>query len=159
VADRADAGKDGDFDSDSVYLLRSMNVPPRTAARLRQPGLTDAALVSLIEDALFRHGISRDDLPEALPWLAARFDPEAAQVWRANGFGLGEAQAWRDEHFGVKQAVQWRRLGDTPARARDVAERFRTAGVTITDGLRMLDEGLTVDEICAPPNRAKAART
>lgn len=146
----ANSGKDGGFDHDHAYLLRSMNVSPRTAARLRQAGLSDSALVTLIEDALFRHHLSRDDLTEALPWLAARFDPDAASAWQANGFDLTDAQCWRDEHFGVKQAVEWRRLGDTPARAREGAERFRAVGVTVTDGLRLLDQGLTVDEICAP---------
>jgi hypothetical protein len=156
VAVRGTAGKDGDFDSVHAYLLQSMDVAPRRAARLRQAGLSDSALVSLIEDALFRHGVRPDDLEEVVPWLAARFDPDAARVWRANGFDLTEAQRWRDEHFGVKQALQWRRLGDTPARARAVVERFRDAGVTVTDGLRLLDQGRTVDEICAPTDRANA---
>src|SRR5690349_19196085 len=118
-----------------------MDVPPRTAARFRQDGLSDSALVALIEKAVFEHGMSRDELLEVLPWLAAKFEPAAAAAWRANGFDLIEAQRWRDEHFGVKQAVEWRRLGDTPARAREVADRFRTSGVTVADGLRELDHG------------------
>ena len=148
---------DGGFDRDHEYLLRSMNVSPRAAARLRQAGLSDSALVSLIEDALFRHHMSRDDLAEAVPWLAAGFEPASAEAWRANGFDLERAQRWRDEHFGVKQAAEWRRLGDTPAQAREVAERFRTLGVTMAEALRFLDRGLTVDEICEP-DATKAPR-
>lgn len=132
-----------------------MNVAPRAAARLREPGLSDSALVSLIEDALFRHHLRRDELAEAVPWLAAGFEPANAAAWRSNGFDLAEAQNWRDEHFGVKQAVEWRRLGDTPALAREVAERFRKLGVTVAEALRFLDRGLTVDEVCTP-DRAKA---
>jgi hypothetical protein len=150
VAVLADAGKDGGFDADHAYLLRSMDVPPRTAARFRQEGLSDSALVALIEDAVFRYGMSRDELAAELPWLAARFDPAAAEAWRANDFDPVEAQRWRDEHFGVKQAVEWRRLGDTPARAREVADRFRNAGVSVADGLRELDLGRTIEQICAP---------
>jgi hypothetical protein len=157
VAVLANTGKDGGFDPDHAYLLRSMNVPPRTAARFRQDGLSDSALVALIEDAVFRHGMSREDLAEALPWLAAKFEPAAAGAWRANGFDPLEAQRWRDEHFGVKQAVEWRRLADTPVRARAVADRFRDAGMTVADGLRELDRGMTIEEICTP-KKVRAAR-
>jgi hypothetical protein len=157
VAVLANAGRDGGFDSDNAYLLRSKNVAPRSAAQLRQPGLSDSALVSLIEDALFRHRLSRDDLAVALPWLAAGFDPAAATAWRDSGFDLAAAQCWRDEHFGVKQAAEWRRLGDSPASAREVAERFQRMGVTVAEALRFLDRGLTVDEICEP-RRTNATR-
>jgi hypothetical protein len=150
VAVRGDGGIEGGFDPDHAYLLRSMGLAPRIAAQLRTTGLSDTALVALIEDALFRHGLSWDDVVEAFPWLVAGFEPDAAKAWRAAGFSPAGAQAWRREHFGVKQAVQWRRLGDTPARAREVSKRFSDAGVTVIEGLGGLDRGLTVDEICAP---------
>ena len=149
---------DGGFDRDHAYLLRSMNVSPRAAARLRQAGLSDSALVTLIEDALFRHHMSRDDLAEAVPWLGAGFEPASAEAWRANGFDVENARCWRDEHFGVKQAAEWRRLGDTPAAAREVAELFRKLGLTMAEALRFLDRGLTIDEICAP-DPTKPAQT
>ena len=190
---------DRGFDADHAYLLRSMNVDPRTADRLRKAGLEDSALVSLVEEASFRNQTGHDDLvalaeraphlapqavawmslgvdadhalayvaegftsaasdrwrgagwemDDALPWFAAKFEPASAKAWRAQGFDPAEAQAWKREHFGVKQAVEWRRLGDTPARARVVEKRFREASVTVADGLRWLDRGFSVDEICA----------
>jgi hypothetical protein len=190
---------DRGFDADHAYLLRSMAIDPRTAARLRKAGLEDSALVALVEEASFRHQTGRDDLialaeraphlapqamawmslgfdtdhalayvaegftsaasdpwrgagwemDEALAWFVARFEPASAKAWRANGFDASEARAWRREHFGVKQAVQWSRLGDTPMQAREVEQRFTAARVTVTDGLRWLDRGFSVDEICA----------
>jgi hypothetical protein len=190
---------DRGFDADHAYLLRSMNVDPRTAARLRKAGLDDSALVSLVEEASFRHQTGHDDLvalaeraphlapqamawmslgidadhalsyaaegfttaasdpwrgagwemDDALPWFAAKFEPASAKVWRASGFNPAEARAWKREHFGVKQAIEWGRLGDTPARAREVEQRFTEAHVTVTAGLRWLDRGFSIDEICA----------
>ena len=89
------------------------------------------------------------DMDDALPWFAAGFEPVSAKPWRTNGFDPIEAQAWKREHFGVKQALEWQHLGDTPARARSVEKRFAEARVTVTDGLRWLDRGFSVDEICA----------
>jgi hypothetical protein len=89
------------------------------------------------------------DMDEALAWFTARFEPSSAKAWRASGFGPDEARAWKREHFGVKQAVEWRQLGDTPAQARGVEARFADARVTVADGLRWLDRGFSVDEICA----------
>jgi hypothetical protein len=86
---------------------------------------------------------------EALPWFEARFEPAAAQAWRDSGFDAASAHAWKAEHFGVRQAMAWRRLGDTPEAARAVEQQFVDAGVTVTDGLRWLDRGFSVDEICA----------
>jgi hypothetical protein len=88
-------------------------------------------------------------MDEALPWFTARFEPASAKAWRASGFDPEEARAWKREHFGVKQAIEWSQLGDTPAKAREVEERFTKAHVTVADGLRWLDRGFTVDEICA----------
>ena len=64
----------------------------------------------------------------------------------------------RREHFDVRQAAQWRRLGDTPARAREAEHRFRVAGVTVAEGLRALDLGFSVDEICGPRKRGEPPR-
>ena len=190
---------DRGFDADHAYLLRSMDIDPRTASRLRKAGLEDSALVALVEEASFRHQTGHDDLvalaeraphlapqavawmslgidadhalayvaegftsaasdpwrgagwdmDDALPWFVARFEPASAKLWRANGFDASEAQAWRREHFGVKQAIEWRQLGDTPTQARDVEQRFKAARVTVADGLRWLDRGFSVEEICA----------
>jgi len=196
--DEAKRWIDCGFDADHAYLLRSLDVGPHTASRLHNAGLDSSAIVTLIEEASFRHHTSIDDLvalaerdPQlaplavawmelgidtdralayatagftaaasdvwrgagwdmdaALPWFAAKFEPANAKAWRAGGFDAAEAQAWRGEHFGVKQALEWRRLGDTPERAREVEQRFREARVTVTDGLRWLDRGFTVDDIC-----------
>jgi hypothetical protein len=190
---------DRGFDADHAYLLRSMNVDPRTAGRLRKAGLDDSELVSLVEEASFSNQTGHDDLvalaeraphlapqavawmslgvdadralayvaegftsaasdrwrgagwdmDDALPWFAAKFEPASAKAWRANGFDPAEARAWKREHFGVKQAMEWQRLGDTPARAREVEQRFGEANITVADGLRWLDRGFSVDEICA----------
>jgi hypothetical protein len=190
---------DRGFDADHAYLLRSMDIDSHTASRLRKAGLEDSELVSLVEEASFRHQTGRDDLvalaeraphlapqavawmslgsdadhalayvaegftpaasdpwrgagwdmDDALPWFVARFEPASAKVWRANGFDASEAQAWRREHFGVKQAIEWRQLGDTPSQAREVEQRFKEANVTVADGLRWLDRGFSVEEICA----------
>lgn len=190
---------DRGFDADHAYLLRSMDVDPRTAGRLRKAGLEDSAIVALVEEASFGHGTTNEDLialaeraphlaPQAvawmaigidadraiayvaegftsaasdvwrgagwdmdvaLPWFAARFEPASAKAWRSNGFDPLEAEAWRREHFGVKQAMEWRQLGDTPERAREVEKRFVDARVTVTDGLRWLERGFSVEEICA----------
>jgi hypothetical protein len=190
---------DRGFDADHAYLLRSMDVDPRTAARLRKAGLEDSALVSLVEEASFRHQTTHDDLvalaeraphlapqavawmslgidadhalayvaegftsaasdpwrgagwemDDALPWFSARFGPASAKAWRSNGFDPSEAKAWKHEHFGVRQAIEWRRLGDTPTQAREVEKRFVEANVTVSEGLRWLDRGFSVDEICA----------
>ena len=190
---------DRGFDADHAYLLRSMDVDPRTAGRLRKAGLEDSAIVSLVEEASFGHGTTHEDLvavaeraphlapqavawmsigidadravayvaegftsaasdvwrgggwdmDDALPWFTARFEPASAKAWRTHGFEPAEAQAWRREHFGVKQAVEWSPLGDTPARAREVEKRFIEARVTVTDGLRWLERGFSVEEICA----------
>jgi hypothetical protein len=198
-ADEAKSWIDRGFDADHAYLLRSMDVDPRTASRLRKAGLEDSALVSLVEEASFRHQTGHDDLvalaeraphlapqamawmslgvdadralayvaegfttaasdrwrgagwdmDDALPWFAAKFEPASAKAWRINGFDPDEAGAWKSEHFGVKQAMEWRQLGDTPAQARVVERRFSEANVTVTDGLRWLDRGFTVEEVCA----------
>jgi hypothetical protein len=190
---------DRGFDADHAYLLRSMDVDPRTAARLRNAGLSDSALVTLVEEASFRHQTGHEDLialaeraphlapqamawmslgidaeralayvaegftsaasdpwrgagwemDDALPWFAAKFEPASAKAWRASGFQPAEARAWKREHFGVKQALEWRQLGDMPTQAREVERRFGEANVTVTDGLRWLDRGFSVDEICA----------
>lgn len=190
---------DRGFDADHAYLLRSMDIDPRTASRLRKAGLEDSALVALVEEASFRHQTGHDDLvalaeraphlapqavawmslgfdadhalayvaegftaaasdpwrgagwnmDDALPWFVARFEPASAKLWRASGFDPTEAQAWRREHFGVKQAIEWRQLGDNPALAREVEKRFKEARITVADGLRWLDRGFSVDEICA----------
>lgn len=187
------------FDADHAYLLRSMDCDPRTAARLRKAGLSDSALVALVEEASFRHHTSHDelvalaerapqhashvvawmslgidadravayaaagftpaasdswrgagwDMDDALSWFKARFEPASAKAWRATGFDPSEARAWRSEHFGVKQAIEWRQLGDNPASAREVEKRFSEARVTVTDGLKWLNRGFSVDEICA----------
>jgi hypothetical protein len=190
---------DRGFDADHAFLLRSMDIDPRTAGRLRKAGLEDSELVALVEEASFRHQTAHDDLvalaeraphlapqamawmslgitvdralayasagftsagsdpwrgggwemDDALPWFVARFEPASAKAWRTNGFDPAEAVAWKREHFGVRQAVQWRLLGDTPSRAREVEKRFADARITVADGLRWLDRGFSVDEICA----------
>lgn len=89
------------------------------------------------------------ELEDALPWFVARFEPSAAATWRAQGFAAEQAAPWKAEHFGVKQAAEWRRLGDTPARARAVEKQFADAKVTVADGLRWLERGFSVEEICA----------
>jgi hypothetical protein len=187
------------FDADHAYLLRSMGITPAVAGQLRDAGLEPSALVSLVEEASFRHRTAVDDLialverspqlapqavawissgidtdralacagagftPEAaapwrsagwsiedaLPWFTARFEPSSAAAWREQGFTADEALAWKREHFGVRQAAEWRHLGDTPARARDVERRLGDANVTVTDALRWIECGFTIDEICA----------
>jgi hypothetical protein len=89
------------------------------------------------------------DMDAALPWFVAKFEPASARVWQASGFAPEEAAAWKREHFGVKQASQWRLLADTPAQAREVEKQFGAARVTVADGLRWLDRGFSVEEICA----------
>jgi hypothetical protein len=49
----------------------------------------------------------------------------------------------------VKQATDWRKLGDTPARAREVEQRLAAARITVADGLEWLERGFSIDEICA----------
>ena len=129
------------LDPDVSFLFRTLGVDPPTAARLLRSGMND--------DSVVAWRIVGWELDEALPWFVARFEPAPALAWREHGFDPDEARAWRHEHFGVRQAAAWRRLGDTPAQARDVVRRFEHARVTVTEGLQLLDEGFTVDEICA----------
>ena len=146
------------FDADHAFLFRTLDVDAATAAGLRRTGLGDSALVTLIEEASVTWRGAGWDLDAALPWFAARFEPATAQAWRAAGFDAEEATTWKREHFGVRQAVQWRRLGGTPAHARAVEHRLRAAGITVAEGLRALDLGFSVDEICGPVDRDETSR-
>ena len=80
---------DRGFDADHAYLLRSLDVDPRTASRLRKAGLDDSSLVTLIEEASFRHHTSIDDLvalaeraphlaPIAVAWMELGVDADRA---------------------------------------------------------------------------------
>ena len=91
---------DRGFDADHAYLLRSMDVDPRTAARLRKAGLEDSALVSLVEEASFRHQTGHDDLvalaeraphlaPQAVAWMSLGIDADRALAYVAEGFTSG----------------------------------------------------------------------
>ena len=146
------------FDPDHAFLFHTLDVDAATADRLRRVGLEDSALVTLVEEASFTWRAAGWDIDEALPWFTTRFEPTSAQAWRDAGFDAGQASAWRREHFDVRQAAQWRRLGDTPARAREAEHRFRVAGVTVAEGLRALDLGFSVDEICGPRKRGEPPR-
>lgn len=129
------------LDPDEAFLFRTLGIEPSTAARLHLAGVTDETVVAWRSAGW--------NLDEALQWIARGFEPTAAGAWREGGFRPAEADLWRREHFGVRQAVEWRRLGDTPAHAREVARRFVNARVTVAEGLRRLEEGHSVDDICA----------
>jgi hypothetical protein len=98
---------------------------------------------------------------EAAEWFGAGFGPANAGAWRDAGFTPHEALVWKRDLFGSRQAAQWRKLGETPARARAVASAFTQAGISVSDALRLLEEGqTTIEEILGVirPNPAPATR-
>ena len=129
------------FDADHAYLLRSMDVDPHTASRLRAAGLDDSALVSLVEEASFRHQTGHDDLvalaeraphlaPQAVAWMslgidteralayaAAGFTSAASDVWRGAGWDMDDALPWFVARFEPASAKVWRANGFDPAEA------------------------------------------
>jgi hypothetical protein len=151
------------FEAEHAYLLRSLEVDAPTAHLLRDAGLDEDTVVQLVEDALLGGGRrALDDLVSLSEYLAVGFRLAGARAWRDAGFAPEEARAWKREHFGWKQAVEWKRLGDGPAQARTVAAAFTAAHVAVADGLRWLDRGYTIEEICAgrhrEPDRAPRPR-
>jgi hypothetical protein len=161
---QAQVWMDNEFDVDGAAYFRSLvpGIDAVAAARLRSSGLEQWVRLGLPTRQALDYATAgftvtiaeawRDagwDDGEAFAWFSARFDPTPAAAWRASEFAPREAQAWKREHFGVRQAHEWRRLGDTPEQARDVERRLGDAGITVTDGLRWLDRGFSLEEICA----------
>jgi hypothetical protein len=133
---------DRGFDADHAFLLRSMDVDPSTAARLRKAGLEDSALVALVEEASFRHQAGLADLvalaeeaphlaPQAVAWMAlgttteralayagAGFTTLASDRWRAAGWEMDEALPWFAARFSPLSAKAWRANGFDPEEAR-----------------------------------------
>ncbi|MEY2432076.1 MAG: hypothetical protein QOC92_1801, partial [Acidimicrobiaceae bacterium] len=133
---------DRGFDADHAFLLRSMDVDPRSATRLRMAGLDDSALVALVEEASFRHQTGLADLvalteqaphlaPRAVAWMAlgistdralayagAGFTPLGSDRWRAAGWDMDEALPWFSARFSPASAKAWRANNFDPEEAR-----------------------------------------
>lgn len=120
---------DRGFDADHAYLLRSLDVDPRTASRLRKAGLEDSALVALIEEASFRHHTSIDELvalaerdpelaPLAVAWMELGIDADRALSYAAAGFTTAASDAWRGAGWDMDAALPWFAAKFEPASAR-----------------------------------------
>ena len=132
-------------------MIRPPGSSPRSAAEVAE---ALDALVAMTACGFRPHEakawISGDwDAQEAARWAEAGFGPASARAWRAAGFAPKEAVPWKRDLFGAKQAAQWRRLGATPERARAVAASLTREQLDVVDALRLLDLGLTVEDLLA----------
>jgi hypothetical protein len=132
-------------------VIRAPNQRPRSGAEVT--ALLDGLVMMtacgfrLDEAAVWlNHGW---DAQEAAHWHEAGFGPASARSWRDAGFAPMDAVPWKRDLFGSKQAAQWQQLGATPERARAVAKSITEAHVDIADALRLLEAGLTLDEVLA----------
>lgn len=121
------------FDPDHAFLFRSLAIDATTAARLRNGGLEDAALVALIEEASFGGPEGREQLvalaerapqlaPQALAWMRLGTTAERALAYATEGFTPAEADLWRAVDWELDDALPWFAARFEPASAREWRE-------------------------------------
>ncbi|MEY2591457.1 MAG: hypothetical protein QOJ67_3441 [Acidimicrobiaceae bacterium] len=152
---RAGLDQEGAVEAVEHAIIRGPGHPPRSSKEVaatleRLVTMTACGFVPAEAAAWIDNGWEAE---EAAAWFEVGFGPANARAWRDEGFAPKEALAWKRDLFGSKQASQWRRLGDTPARARAVAATFTSANITVADGLRLMDRGLTAEQVAAQHER------